>query len=328
MALIKNYGGEIQPLTNPLAPMQRPGNHNVVGANNGSNFQNQNPITSYEQFKFMNQGPGVDAQANQATGSFLNSYQNRAPIANAPVNKVQNMPTEYYQKQIEDLSAPLTAQYDRARTSARGDQAARGTLYDSQGYQDIGQLDKSYLEQIGSITRGSTLEQMKEQQANEQAYQTALLGEGQSKRAADLQAMGLDVNMINSLLGYGADRYKSEADLFKGVYGTDVDYNKALIEQQPNSIQATKDARDASLRMLEMQGYQGSPQEQMWEALAKQMGFTGLVDQQRSDVNQDRINSAQDTGQAYYVNGKGWTMDGYKFKNSPQDLDGYNQYKK
>lgn len=318
----KGYTG--QPIPDPLARIRSTNTGQQQPA--GAGFQTQNPITSYEQFKYMNQGPGVDAQANQATGSFLNSYQNKTPVQSVAVNKVQNMPSSYYQQKIADLTAPLNAQYDLARTKTRGDQAARGTIYDSQGYQDIGQLDKSYLEQIGNITRGTALEQLQAEQANEQNYQNALLQEGQSNRAAALQGLGLDVNMITSLLGYGADRYKSEADLFGNVYNADTDYNKALIEQGPNSLQRYEADSDAVLRMLEMQGYQGSPQEQLWEELAKKMGYTGLIEQQRADVNEGRIQSAQDQGQAYYVNGKGWTMDGYTFRNSPQDLPQYNQY--
>lgn len=230
---------------------------------------NNDPFTPYDQFVSTNKGPGVDSQADAAAGSFLSSYQNKAPISSVPVGRVENQPAEYYQKQIEDLTKPLTAQYDKARAATRGDQAARGTIYDSQGYQDIGDLDKNYLETIGSITRGTEIERMKEQQANEQAYQSALLQEGQGKRAADLQGLGLDTNMINSLLGYGADRYKSSADLFKGIYGADTDLNKTRIETGNNE----KTKLDTLLRLIEAQGYTGVPQEQLWEALSGSLGF-------------------------------------------------------
>lgn len=180
------------------------------------------------------------------------------------------MPAEYYQKQIEDLSAPITAQYDKARLAARGDQAARGTIYDSQGYKDIGELDKSFLDQLGSITRGTQLERMKSEQGNEQDYLNRLMQEGQARRSAQLQQTGLDVNMINNLLGYGADRFKSEADLFGNIYGADTDFNKAVLDyNQPKY----SDRFDTLARLLEAEGYQGVPQEQLWKEVANSLGF-------------------------------------------------------
>lgn len=249
------------------------------------------------------------------------------------VGKVQSMPAEYYQKQVEDLSQPLTQQYEKARALSRGDQAARGTLYDSQGYKDIGELDKSYIDQLGAITRGIQIQQMENEQQNEQAYVDRLLQEALGRRdlglqglntaggllsnvfqsygtlggseqdravktaleqagldaskigtvlnfaggenklgvETDLQNKGLDANTINSLLGYGADRYGTEANLFGEIYGSDTDYNKALLE---TAQKGESDFLSAMVDLLNLQGYEGVPQEQVFNSLLEQLGYT------------------------------------------------------
>ncbi len=248
--------------------------------------------------KFQSQGAmdfvpqDVLSKLGQATGNLANYKPEQIDVG-----KVQTLPVEYYEKQIQDLSAPITAQYEKARALTRGDLAARGAMYDSEAYDpriptSVGALDQNFLEQIGNITRGVQIERMKEGQQNEQTYIDRLLNEGQTRRGLGLegltsgaaaagneaqfygntalQQLGLDANMINSLLGYGADRYKSEADLFSNIYAADTDYNKGLLDTE---TQREKTRQDTLSRLLELQGYQDVNQIGLWDSLAEQLGF-------------------------------------------------------
>jgi hypothetical protein len=252
----------------------------------------------YEEFVTQNAPKTDGAATNLATG-LMSGYQQLPPetiaqlgqattkLANYTPEKInvgqaQTMPLEYYQKQIEDLSAPLTSQYDLARKTMRGDQAARGTLYDSEGYSDIvNELDKPYFDQLGNITRGVQIKRMEDMRANQQDYLTRLLDEAKDRRSLSLDAtksgadiltrtalqkMGIDANTINSLLGYNADRYGTEANLFGNIYSADTDYNKAELQQG-------NDRGDNILRLLEMSGYTEQPQGQLWESYLEELGF-------------------------------------------------------
>lgn len=254
--------------------------------------------TPYQTFTSQN-APKTDANASSLASNLMGNYQqlpastleqlgqSTTKLANyAPekikVAKAQSMPTEYYQKQLEDLSAPLAKQYDRSRSMMRGDQAARGTLYDSEGASQItNELDAPYLEQLGNITRGVQIKRMEDERANETDYLTRFMDEAKDRRSlgldatksgADiitrtaLQKMGIDANTINSLLGYGADRYGTEANLFGNIYSADTDFNKSAMDRDAKS-------NDDILRLLEMSGYTEQPQGQLWEAVMEKLGF-------------------------------------------------------
>jgi hypothetical protein len=228
------------------------------------------------------------AQLGQVTKGLAN-YQ----PAKIDVTKVETMPVEYYQKQVEDLSAPIVQQYDKARATSRGDQAARGTIYDSEGYKDIGQLDKSYLEQLGSITRGTEIQRMQDEQAAARDYATRYDAEAADRRKLGLEGMtsagsvlntavgtagstgaqlaGIDANAMNSLLGYGADRYGTEADLFGNIYNSDQDMNKTLITDRSENERAR---RQNIIDSIGLTGYQDFPQEQLLEAFSnEELGY-------------------------------------------------------
>lgn len=211
-----------------------------------------------------NIGQNIFGRLGQATSAVANYQPEKI---NVP--KAQVMPANYYQTQVEDLSRPLMQQYETSRAAARGNQAARGTLYDSEGYRDIGNLDKNFLEQLGSITRGVQLQRMGQEFQGEQSYADRLLQEEMDRRnlgfegvgragqlftQGALQQQGLDQNTVNALLGYGADRFRTETGLFGDLYQTDVG--------------AEADRRKNLLGLLELQGYTGVPQEQLWRAMA------------------------------------------------------------
>ena len=238
--------------------------------------------------------PEMLAQLGQVTGGLANYKPEKINVGQA-----QSMPVEYYQSQIEDLSKPLTEQYNLSREKARGDQAARGTMYDSEGYRDIGQLDKSYIDQLGNMTRGVQQQRMQNENQNQQFNITNELNEGLSRRDLGLQGLtsggnllsnvsgmfgqlgqgesdlevrtalqqaGIDANTINSLLGYGADRYGTEANLFGNVYQSDQDFNKGLLQDATNRFGQRID-------LLGLPGYTESPQTEAYNNLLYSLGM-------------------------------------------------------
>lgn len=313
--------------------------------------------TPYEYFRRTN-APTTDRNASTTAANLLSGYQKPtytpksaqdyvppeilAALGNSTqkladfkpetvkVDQVQVKPVEYYQSQIDDLSKPLENQYSLARASARGDQAARGTLYDSQGYEDIGQLDKSFLDAVANITRGVQQQRMSDEQSAQtinaqnnltealNRRQTSLagltaggnqaniasqfygdLGGSEQNRAitSALQGLGLDTNLITSLLGYGADRYKTEGQLFSDVYGTDSTYNteRAKIGQQD-----IENKRGTLIDLINAQGYSGVPQEQLWEAIGQQILGKDWVQQTKPDSKQPTVNERLANGTATY----------------------------
>lgn len=263
---------------------------NLLGNYGNVSYSAQNPQSYIPQDTL--------AQLGKVTGGLSNYTPEKINVS-----KVETMPAEYYQTQVQELSQPITSQYEKARATSRGDQAARGTLYDSEGYKDIGELDKSYLEKLGDITSRVQLKRMENENANAQDYATrsdteALnrrsmglegltsggnllsgvasmygdLGSKESDRAITtaLQNKGLDANTINSLLGYGADRYGTEANLFGDIYGADTDFNKYLLEDQTTREQNRK---QNILDMLGLPGYGETDQQGVYEGLSGELGY-------------------------------------------------------
>lgn len=258
--------------------------------------------TPYQQFVGQN-APQTDQSATNLGNNLMGSYQ-RLPDSvlsqlgqvtsrladykpeKIDVGKAQSMPVEYYQKQIEDLSQPLTQQYEKSRALMRGDQAARGTLYDSEGStQLVDQIDKPYLDQLGSITRGVQLQRMQDERANEADYLNRAQSEALDRRkigfdatqgGADLftrtalQQAGIDANTINSLLGYKADRYGTEANLFGNIYESDTDWNKALIS---DATERYKTDQQTPVDLLGLQGYTDSPQSDAYNQMLYRLGL-------------------------------------------------------
>mgnify|MGYP001588058291 CR=1 FL=1 len=244
------------------------------------------------------------SQLGKVTGGLANYQPEKINVG-----RVESMPVEYYQKQVEDLSQPLAKQYETSRALTRGDLAARGTIYDSEAYDprvqgSLGSLDKNYIEQLGNITRGVQLQRMQQEQQNAQDYANKSYDEATGRRTLGLQGLstagsvlpgvagmygelggkeqeraittalqnkGLDANTINSLLGYGADRYKTEAGLYGDIYKTDIGYNQSMIED----ARAREEARRKQiLDLLQLPGYTEQPQGPLWEALGQELGYS------------------------------------------------------
>ena len=228
----------------------------------------------YNQYKQKSVSDYVPQDVLSQLGQYSQSFQNYTP-------ETVTKPLEYYTSQIEDLSKPLTAQYDKSRAAARGDQAARGTLYDSQGYQDIGEIDKSYLDQLGSVTRGVAQQRMQDQyqegsdrralsldaMKSGAALATDTFGKysqaGGDESARYLQGLGLDANTINSILGYSADTYGTKGNLFGDLYSS----------TDPNKVE--QDRRQSMIDLLGLQGYTDNPQTQAWNNLYNDLKGSG-----------------------------------------------------
>lgn len=356
--------------------------------------QGEAPLSPYQTFQAFNQ-PKLD---EQVSGYASNLISDQKPISYAPktaadyipqetlgqlgqvtqkiadytpekveVAKVQSLPVEYYQKQIDDLTAPLKDQYQTSRALLRGDQAARGVLNDSEAFDEriptsTGNLDKRFLEQIGNITRGVELQRMTEGQQNERDFITNSINEAENRRklaleginagntaigntaqlygnlgqseqdravTTALQQAGLDANTINSLLGYGADRYKTEAGLFGDIYGEESSTNRSMIEDQQRREQAR---REQIINLLDLQGYQGVPQEQLFNEFLNEFGYraTELSPESasRNSSNQNIVNPGQSAevgqggaptvtgsqvGETVYFNNLPWRWNGMQW---------------
>lgn len=298
---------------------------NLMGGYGGIKYDPKNPQSYIPQDTL--------AQLGKVTGNLANYQPEKINVS-----KVETMPVEYYQKQVEDLSKPLTAQYETSRASMRGDQAARGNIYDSSGYTEMAEkVDKPYIEQLGNITRGVQEQRMAQENQNAQDYATRYdtealnrrsmglegltaggnlisgvagmygnLGAGEQERAITtaLQNKGLDANTINSLLGYGADRYKTEAGLFGDIYGQDTDYNKSMMEDARTREQ---NRRQAILDMLGLTGYTDQAQGPLWESLGGELGYpTTLLNPQNGagssnvrTLDENRLQNYPDTSRIY-----------------------------
>jgi len=300
-------GSNVQPTTTPYnyftgtnRPSTDPGAQGLAGGlmgDYGSRRVSYDPRSAQDY---------IPQQTLQELGQVTGGLADYTP-EKINVGQVETMPVEYYQKQIEDLSKPLERQYERSRELARGEQAARGTLSDYEGYRDIGDIDRSYLEQLGSITRGTQLERMRGEQANQQAYVDRALQEATGRRQLGLQGLqaggsvlpgvagmfgelggseqergvktalqqaGLDANTINTLLGYSADRYGTEAGLFGDIYGIDVE---AGSKERERARLREQDRYANMIDLLGLEGYTESPQEQLWGAMSTEMGYNPLA---------------------------------------------------
>lgn len=282
------YENETTAPNDAMNPYQRFRMQSAPTTDTGASATASNLLTGYKPktaTDFLT--PEVAGQLGRATSNLMDYRPEKIDIS-----KVQTLPVEYYQKQLEDLSQPLTKQYELARGQARGDQAARGVLSDSEGYRDIGKLDESFLNTIGSMTRGVQQQRMQQEHASAQDYANKSFEEATGRRGLGLEGLtrggaqasnvgqlygtlgtqgaGLDANLINSLLGYGADRYSTEANLFGEVYGRDTDFNRAMIED----LRGREDTRRQRLiDLINAQGYEGVPQEDLWRALAGELGY-------------------------------------------------------
>lgn len=231
-------------------------------------------------------GAALKAPAVSYKPQTLNQYlpSNVRASTDATLGKLTNfnaqpvrLSSDYWNKTLQDTLDPMKREYEEARKTLRGDQAASGIINDSEGFNATGKLMNDYLTQVGAATRGVEIaREAKEAESLQWAQEQNLAGaqaaagfgtnlaglygdigtkERQFGTTAALQDKAAQTNLLSAALDYstgmyGEDvkRYAAEMEGMSDIMGYDVERYKA--EQE------SEDAlRQRWIDYLELQGY-------------------------------------------------------------------------
>lgn len=182
-------------------------------------------------------------------GSVKNAMDaNLGKITNFNAQPVQ-LSSDYWNKTLQDTLEPMKKAQDLAREQMRGDLAAEGNIYDSEGHESVRKQADDYLTQIGAVTRGVQIAREKQaaddaKWAQEQNLAAATTGAGTAGNYAQLYGdVGSNESQFattaelqdkaakNSLLGGTMDwltgKYNAETDAYTADRQADVDTYKA-----------------------------------------------------------------------------------------------------
>lgn len=251
--------------------------------------------------------PGTTQQLGESLRGLINFQPEKVQIRRA-----QPLPAEFYQRQLEQLTAPGIRQFvEHTRPQAVGTLAAEGTLRDYEGGERLFDLDKEMLEQIGRITQGVQLAREERESGIEQGALQREESEDAARRAMQFQALtggaglagelalgqaGLDAQTLAALGQISGQQFGREADLFGALsrLGTERELGLGELELGRSKLDAERELqrRRMLFDIATAPGFQDFPQLQGLASLSTELGFTpqiGASERARIEARQRQI---------------------------------------